>query len=114
MQCTRCRRELDEGTVNCPYCGESQPPSKGEPKEKVKNTNALVGFIYSIFGSVVGIILSFLAPMFAIPLGGIIFSAIGVKKADQYYGEGKKLAIAGIIISCVGALISLAIYSSQR
>ncbi len=112
MQCIRCRRELDEGTVNCPYCGESQPPSK--PQKEVKNPNAIAGFICSIWGSVALIILSLLTPIFGIPLVGISLSATGVKKADEYDGYGKNLAIAGIVIGCIGAIISLAIFSSRR
>ncbi|MDE5548354.1 MAG: DUF4190 domain-containing protein [Clostridia bacterium] len=111
MRCTRCQKELDEGTVNCPYCGESQPPSKGEPQKETKNPYAIAGLICSIWGSVAGIFLSSLyAGMFCIPLVGIIASVTGVKKAEQYEGYGKKLAIAGIVISCVGTLISFLIF----
>ncbi len=113
MFCYHCGKELDDRAVFCPHCGtvlneealkaakEAQAkaeekdeffdaPPKPQPapaQQPVKATNvlALVGFILSFF----------------VPLAGFICSIIGLTKSKNFDGNGKGLAIAGIVISCV-------------
>ncbi len=81
--------------------GYNQPPY-AQPATKT-NVYALLGFIFSFFVTIVGLILSI----------------IGYKKADaEYNGDGKSLALAGIIVSAVTmvlaflALIILVIFAA--
>ena len=61
------------------------------PRENQKsNSMALAGFICSFFVSLVGLILSI----------------IGYRKSKELNGEGRGLAIAGIIISIVSMVLS--------
>ena len=89
MYCVHCGKELNEKAVICPNCGiavgscgKEQPPAAGK-------TNALAPWI-----SVWCTVLSF------------IFSLSGLKQClespERY--TGKKLAVAGLILSAVFAV----------
>ena len=86
MFCVHCGKELSDEAVICPACGI--PTGKMNVKAthgSETNVLAVVGFILSFF----------------ISLAGLICSIIGYKKAPEYGGNGKGLALAGIIISAV-------------
>lgn len=108
--CMTCGTKLPANAVFCPQCGTKQPPvaeaapAAGEvapvapsaPTQPVqsgkKNKIAIAGFVCA----------------FLLPLLGLILSIVGVVKAKKEYGgKGKKLGIAGIIISAVGIPVSL-------
>ena len=91
MFCKNCGKEISDGAVVCPHCGVAT--DKYAPAEQ-KNTLAIVGFILSFFASVVGLILSI----------------VGLKKSAELDGSGKKLAIAGIIISAVSIAFTIIFY----
>lgn len=100
MKCVKCGKELKEGTLNCPNCGEKvnkeehveTSTSKKEVKTKeIKENNgfALGGVIFSVFFGGLGLILSIM----------------GLIKAKKVGGDGKKLAIIGIAISIINLII---------
>ena len=95
--CAKCGNEMDKDATFCANCGQ---PVKGETKvEKVKvekvevesnnvpvsNGMAIAGFILSFF----------------VPVLGLIFSIIGLKKSNQMNGAGRGLAKAGLILSII-------------
>ena len=83
--CANCGTEITEGTTKCPKC------SKYFGTEK-KETNAM---------AIVGIICSFL-----LPLLGLIFSIVGLKKSKEI-NDGKEVAIIGIVISSILMFVRL-------
>lgn len=90
MYCSNCGKELNDNAVICPGCGV--PTGKnGIPAQEKMNVLAIVGFVLAFF----------------IPVAGLICSIIGKNKADEYGGNGKSLATAGIAISIVEIAIAL-------
>lgn len=60
------------------------------------NGFAIAGFVLSFFFAVLG----------------IVFSSIGLSKANKMNGKGKGLAVAGLVISLVSFVVGLIIYSN--
>ena len=89
MFCPNCGKVIDDKAVICPYCGVAT--GKNQVSESSSNTLAIVGFIFSFF----------------IPIVGLICSIIGIKKSTTLNGKGKGLAVAGIIISVISIVISI-------
>lgn len=113
MFCKNCGKPVDDNVAVCPYCGTQTAPANAQaaapapeapapapaapekpavpaapaapaaPVAETKNTMAIVGFVFSFF----------------IPIVGLICSIIGLKKVGLCGGNGKGLAIAGIVIS---------------
>ena len=115
MFCKYCGAKLDESARFCPNCGSAAEPVAQQPytapystqqpysaqppyaaPAQQTNTMAIVGFILSFFVS----------------LAGLICSIFGYRNAPQYGGNGRSLAIAGIVISAVSiaAEVFLIIY----
>jgi len=135
MYCEKCGAQLEEGATFCSQCGtpvtkteevkteavnetpaQAQPEAQPQPAQPAPqpapqakpqpapvqsgatNTLAIVGFVLSFF----------------ISLAGLICSCIGLKKANtEFGGNGKGLAIAGIVISSIGlfaTIIGIGIY----
>lgn len=113
MFCKYCGGQIADGALFCPNCGAKQTSSNDSvqkeqytesnyqqatdynentsaPQENRKNVMAILGFIFSFF----------------IPLLGLIFSIIGLSKSKQTL-SGKGFAVAGIIISVVTMVINL-------
>lgn len=87
--CTNCGNELDDRAIMCPKCGVALTQATNA-SDGSSNGMAIAGFILSFF----------------IPLLGLIFSIIGLKRSKET-NNGKGLSIAGIIISCVLMVITL-------
>lgn len=90
MFCKNCGKEIDDKAAICIYCGVSTSYNE-KPQQEATNVLAIVGFILSFF----------------ISIAGLICSIIGYKRAPDFGGKGKGLALAGIIISAVSMAISL-------
>ena len=107
--CTNCGKEVPEGNNVCTNCGtpvdgavaNAQPAATTVVVNNVqpKKTNgfALSGFIVSL--------VSTLLCCGSFNLISLILLIIGAVKAKDYDGNGKGLAIAGIIISAIGFII---------
>ena len=74
-----------------------EAPAVASPPTGDINTMALVGFILSMS--------SFLLVITGLP--GLIVSAIGLKQINEGRGEGKGLAIAGIVVGALYTLLVL-------
>lgn len=112
MYCKYCGKDV--GTAAwCPYCGAKQNEdgaSSGTQTNQTENQNAWgeqINFSTPVPRSngfaVAGLILAFFSPLL-----GLIFSIIGLTKAREY-NSGKGLAIAGIVISVLSFIISIAL-----
>jgi len=118
--CWNCGKELEDKNQFCPECGTKNETRKKDSKEKEsselssdnmtttiahsdKKTNgfAIAGFVLSLVSLLCCGILSWL---------GLIFSIIGLVNAKKCNGEGKGLAIAGIIISAIFVLLLVLLY----
>ncbi len=117
MNCQNCGANVD-GKAFCPQCGaQVQAPAQpsynynggyNQPAAPQGNpTNVLVFGILSLALSELGIV-------------GLIFSIIGLKKANNYiatYGNisnqvriGRRLAIAGLVVSIICTIIYVLIF----
>lgn len=88
--CTNCGNELDDRAIMCPKCGIALTQTVANNGQTQSNGMAIAGFILSFF----------------IPLLGLIFSIIGLKRSKET-NNGKGLSTAGIIISCVTMVITI-------
>ena len=112
MFCNHCGKQVDNDTVFCPHCGgrvgdgpaqqpaqqQTQYAAPQQPAAPQENTIAIVGFIFSFFGGLIGLICS-------------IIGYNNAKKGAPHKG----LALAGIIISIVvmlGGVIGIIAYVS--
>ena len=90
--CTNCGNELDDRAIMCPKCGVALTQTTNASNGSSSNGMAIAGFILSFF----------------IPLLGLIFSILGLKRSKET-NNGKGLSTAGIIISCITMVITLII-----
>lgn len=88
--CTNCGNELDDRAIMCPKCGVALTQTTNASNGSSSNGMAIAGFILSFF----------------IPLLGLIFSIIGLKRSKET-NNGKGLSTAGIIISCINMVITI-------
>ncbi len=91
MYCKNCGSNLDDRAVICPHCGVPTGENVQTPAKNQTNVIAVVGFVLSFF----------------LALAGLICSIIGYKKASEMNGNGKGLALAGIIISAISLATSI-------
>ena len=96
MFCKNCGSQIDDSAVVCPHCGASTGSftGGGVSTTNENNTMAIVGFILSFF----------------VAIAGLICSIIGLKRAPQFGGKGKGMAIAGIILSALSMFFSFIIF----
>lgn len=98
MFCTNCGKEINDNAAICPYCGvvanKTALSNASNSNSNQSNTMAIVGFIFSFFFALVG----------------LICSIIGFKKAAELGGNGKGLALAGIIISSISIIITIIVF----
>lgn len=90
--CTNCGNELDDRAIMCPKCGIALTQTVANSGQTQSNGMAIAGFVLSFF----------------IPLLGLIFSILGLKRSKET-NNGKGLSTAGIIISCITMVITLII-----
>ena len=109
--CTNCGQEISEGYAFCEKCGTAvdgngKAQAAPQPTVVVNNTTApakksngmaIAGFVTSL--------VNMLLCCGSISLISLILSIVGAVKAKDCDGEGKGLAIAGIIISAIMMLI---------
>lgn len=88
--CTNCGNELDDRAIMCPKCGVALTQTTNASNGSSSNGMAIAGFILSFF----------------IPLLGLIFSILGLKRSKET-NTGKGLSTAGIIISCITMVITI-------
>lgn len=104
--CISCGSELPENAVACPNCGAMQNANQAQPQQVVVNNVpaqnksnglAIAGFVVSL--------VSTLLCCGSFNVISLVLSIVGAVKAKDYGGNGKGMAIAGIIISAIGLII---------
>ena len=112
--CTNCGTRLEDDVTFCTGCGQkvdggvnAAPVNNSVENVNISNngggskTNglAIAGFTVTLVSTILccGIF----------NMVGLVLSIIGLVKAKDYDGNGKGLAIAGIVICCVCILISI-------
>ena len=110
--CSKCGAQLADDDDYCYFCGATFDEVKEERVEqptfhdqsyyedKTTYNRQQINTV-----AMLGLVLSFISP-----LVGLILSIIGLKKANQLNGLGRGQAIAGIIVSIVSMVLSLALY----
>lgn len=88
MYCKNCGKEISDNAYVCPNCGVKVV---ADVAPKQKNNKALIGFIFSFF----------------IPLVGLILGILGYRDSQEMKDEGRGLAIAAIVISAVTLVINI-------
>ena len=94
--CAKCGSEMEKGATFCANCGtstkEEQTTTVVENESgQTSNGMATAGFILSFF----------------VPVLGLIFSIIGLNKANQLNGAGRGMAKAGLILSIVWLVLEV-------
>ena len=110
MYCKTCGKEINENAVVCVNCGvlldnATLEQINGHKESKKTNVCALVGFILSLVGFVLGI---YVSPLI---VAGFILSIIGLTQYKKT-GVGKGFAIAGIAISASAFALYFIIFMS--
>ena len=113
MYCRNCGKDVGNAAW-CPYCGTKQEPAQNQSNSTAQNysfsdsQNAWGDSPVDLSPAprtntfaVVGLILAFFSQLL-----GLIFSIIGLVKANEY-GSGRGLAITGIIVSVLLMIFSL-------
>ncbi len=110
MYCKTCGKEINENAVVCVNCGvlldnATLEQINGQKESKKTNVCALVGFILSLVGFVLGI---YVSPLI---VAGFILSIIGLTQYKKTR-VGKGFAIAGIVISASAFALYFIIFMS--
>ena len=95
--CAKCGSEMEKGATFCANCGTS-----AEGVTKVETSNNDNGGQVSNGMATAGFVLSFFVPVL-----GLIFSIIGLNKANQLNGSGRGLAKAGLILSIIWIVLEV-------
>lgn len=93
MFCMNCGREINDNAVFCPHCGVRLKPMSTSNSASDENSLAIVGFVFSFFIAIVG----------------LICSIIGYRKSVNEGAPNKGLALAGIAISIVSMALGFII-----
>ena len=93
--CAKCGSEMEKGATFCANCGTSTKEEKITVVEtssgQTSNGMATAGFILSFF----------------VPVLGLIFSIIGLNRANQMNGAGRGMAKAGLILSIIWLVLEV-------
>lgn len=104
--CVNCGNELPDNASQCAKCGNPVAPNTIvnqtviNNKPKASNGCAVAGFVISLVSLLCCGTTSTI---------GLILSIIGLVNSKKCDGEGKGLAIAGIIISCIFVILFIAL-----
>lgn len=118
--CTNCGAELKDGFAFCEKCGS--PVDGGKQTKNVETpTQTVYNNTYNVapakktnglaLGGFITTLVSSLLCCGSFNLIGLILCIIGLVKAKDYDGNGKGLAIAGIIICVVVTILTIALYA---
>ena len=105
--CTHCGAELFDEAVLCPKCGcatsqLSVNRANGAPKWSIC---AVIGFVLSIAS-----LLIFIDWLGILGFTGLIVSVFGCVNCHKNGLRGKKLAVTGVVVGAITALISLVLW----
>lgn len=100
MHCARCGREIADGSAFCPACGAAQRKTDRREGNTPYNTMCIIGAALSglsLFLSFAGLA----------GIGGVVLSQRGLKQAEAAGEKGKKLAMAGIVVGVITAVLGI-------
>ena len=108
--CTNCGTKLEDNVKFCTSCGKGVDEGAQQKTTVVVNSNptepknglAIAGFVVSL--------VSTLLCCGAFNIVGLVLSIVGLVKAKDYNGNGKGLAIAGIVICAVVMVLGIVLY----
>lgn len=108
--CTNCGTKLEDNVKFCTSCGKGVDEGAQQKTTVVVNNNstepknglAIAGFVVSL--------VSTLLCCGAFNIVGLVLSIVGLVKAKDYNGNGKGLAIAGIVICAVVMVLGIVLY----
>lgn len=100
--CPNCGAEIKTDTKYCPSCGSviGETNTTNATNTNVNNSNQNQTNGMAVAGFVISLVSLFLC-CGAFWWLSLIFSIIGLANAKKYNDNGKGLAIAGIVISCI-------------
>ena len=109
MYCTKCGKEIKDGSKFCEFCGadvsgEKSNPTITNPTVELTNSSVATEAPVQTASSnkksngfaVAGLVCSFIMPLL-----GWIFGGIGLSRANKRNGKFKGFSIAAIVISTV-------------
>jgi uncharacterized membrane protein YvbJ len=104
--CTNCGKKMDTDATFCVECGSHNTGEykKNTPEDFKDNFEGRYG--HTNFLAFIGLFLSLGGQSFP----GLVLSIIGLVYALKHNGDGKKVAISGIVISCVTFLLYVGIF----
>lgn len=98
MECPSCKKNNDDTSVYCLYCGKEL---KEPEKVIIENVNQTRVNPFALSGFIVSIVSSFLSTMFLAGITGtvsIVLSAIGISQTNKGKGKGKPFAMVGLFL----------------
>lgn len=108
--CPGCGQQItEEGAfcINCGYNLNQQVQNNNINQNIVEQTNnytngmAIAGFVISLVSLMCCCYTSYLSVV------GLVFSILGLSKANEHAEKGKNLAIAGIVINSISIALSI-------
>ncbi len=105
--CPNCGKEVKENVKYCANCGSFVNDSNSQMAQNT-TTTVNVNQNQSNGMATAGFVVSLVSALLCCGLFnwlGFIFSIIGLVDSKNKNGNGKGLAIAGIVISCIGVVI---------
>lgn len=110
--CPSCGSKIEEAGMFCVNCGYNlnrytnnanvMMPTQNNVPNKPSNGLAITGFVLGIISLCCCCYTNWIA------LVGLIFSIIGLNKAEKLNNNGKGLAIAGIVMNCISIVMAIA------
>ena len=109
--CTKCGNELNDSNF-CEKCGAKNEDANTNNAGTVQINQTIVTKPKSNGFATAGFIISLVSLLCcgSTSTFGLIFSIIGLVTAKKYDGNGKGLAIAGIIISSISVILLILFY----
>lgn len=105
MKCPNCNKEIANGAATCPHCGKPVAAGASTPAgaSKAAGAKSMDGLaIASLVCSIVGM---FFIP-YLLPILGIIFGAVSMKRVEKR-STSYKIAVAGLIVGIIGLVIQI-------
>lgn len=117
--CTNCGQELIEGAKTCGNCGASVEDKNVTVKATPESGNTTTVNVNTAQGqtngmAIAGFVVSLVSTILccgAFNIVSLVLSIVGLTQAKNYNGNGKGLAIAGIVISCIFIFLFIILFA---